>query len=272
MANSIHRGGRRLAVAGQDAHIRFCGFLCRVLAADLFVPFASHVTHERPDSRWANEHRVRFEDVQARWDVADTELLPPYVEIDLTSGDYRQRRGAGPEADARVQQKVSARLAQEAQLEALDAGDLELLEGKLRAAGRYAFAALFPRGIVFDLGTSRVRYDTLSGRVIPGQSGANLTLRLPAAVLREVLASGHFSDICIPMFTMVEVGEQTPGLLAFAFFTLMGFHDIGWTSSAASGARALARVIRSQLSLLPAPHRAVRIAPGGGQQTRQAVG
>ena len=53
------------------------------LKADYFIPFASQVIFYRPDSTWANEYKVTFEDLQLHWN-SDAILLHPYTTIDLT--------------------------------------------------------------------------------------------------------------------------------------------------------------------------------------------
>ena len=236
IAHSLYRGGQRVDFAGAN-HTRYVSMLARVLEADAYIPFASHVRFERPDTRWANAYRVSPEAVSGALSQAGVEALPAYVTLDLATGEHHcdaDRSSPDPRDTAeRVRQQLSS------EARSLNAEDEARLEHKLRAAGRTVLACLFPRGIGFELPEQRLHYDTLRGRVREGEHVSSISFRMPAQALKDVLASGYFSDLCIPMFTEVHLGPETLPHAAYAFFVLMQLHDVGATTGAAAIGRSL---------------------------------
>ena len=236
IAHSLYRAGRRLDFAGAN-HTRYVTMLARVLEAELYIPFASHVRFERPDTRWANTYRVSPDAVSGALTQAGVEALPPYVTLDLVTGRHHCDTECASVDPRDIAERVRVQL--QSEVHSLDADDQARLEQKLRAAGRAAFSCLFPRGIGFVLPEQRLHYDTLRGRLRAGEQAASIRFRLPAQALKDVLASGYFSDLCIPMFTEVHLGPQTLPHAAYAFFVLMQLHDVGATTGAAAIGRSL---------------------------------
>jgi hypothetical protein len=236
IAYSLYRGERWLQFVGAN-HTRYVMMLARVLEADAYIPFASHVRFERPDTRWANAYRVSPEAVSGALTRAGVTALPPYVTLDLETGEQHCEDEFASTDVREIEARVRTQLESEAR--SLDAEDRARLEHKLRAAGRTVLACLFPRGINFELPEQRLHYDTLRGRLREGSPAASISLRLPAQAVKDVLASGYFSDLCIPMFTQVHLGPETLPHAAYAFFVLMQLHDVGATTGPAAIGRSL---------------------------------
>lgn len=250
IGSSFYRAGRHLDFTGEGSHARYVKLLARALEADLYVPFASHVRFERPDTRWANAFRVPVAAVEAELAPDGVRVLPPYVTLSLATLEHTaedtsiERREAGIEARVREQlDGEQVTLGEEA---------IRRLEDKLNAAGRLWLPLLFPRGLAFQLGEQRLLYRL--GRVRESSAGASVTLRLPAQAVQDVLATGYFSDLCIPMFTRVELGVETPPHAVYAFFVLMQLHDVGVTHDLKSMARALSMSATERVRLLRAAH------------------
>lgn len=240
IAHSLYRDGRRIDFASAN-HSRYVLMLARVLEADSYIPFASHVRFERPDTRWANAYRVSPEAVSGALTRAGISALPPYVTLDLTTGKHHAAAEAANSNAESSAERVHLQIASEAR--SLDAEDQARLEHKLRAAGRAALACLFPRGIRFELPEQQLHYDSLRGKLREPAHAPSISFRLPAQALKDVLASGYFSDLCIPMFTEVHLGPETLPHAAYAFFVLMQLHDVGATT----GPAAIGRSVRSSL-------------------------
>jgi hypothetical protein len=239
ISSSLYRNGRRLDFAGGDRHARYVMLLARALDADSYIPFASHVRFERPDTRWANAFRVSVHDVRKVLTREGIDVLPPYVTLNLTTFEHSSEAATPARSEPGMEERVRAQLASEAL--ALDTDDLQKLEQKLNAAGRLWLPALFPRGIAFELPSQRVRYDSLSGRAHESLQPASVVLRLPAQAVKDVLASGYFSDLCIPMFTEVHLGPETLPQAVYLFFVMMQLHDVGATGNAHKLRLSLAR-------------------------------
>lgn len=249
LANSLYRDGQRVPFLEQDFHARYIAMLCRSLRADVYVPFASQVTFERPDTRWAMDFQVKVEDVRAHLRQKGIDSTAPYVTYDLENG-----RWTADESEPRRERGIEARVHKqvESERDCISDDDIARLEHKLRSATRGVLPVLFPRGIGFDLGHQQLHYDSLRGRVVEGRSDGSVRMRLPAQAVHDVLHTGYFSDLCIPMFTHVDLGREVPAAAIYLFFTLMQMHDVGATASLA-GLRDWLRVtLRGQVDSLRA--------------------
>ncbi len=249
IGHSMYRQNRRLDfVSGR--HARYVVMLARALAADTYIPFASQVRFERPDTRWANAFRVSAEAVTSALAAAGVASLPPYVSLDLATGAHRSDPECAAEPRAAIDACVRDQLISEAR--ALNVGDCQRLEHKLRSAGRAWLPGLFPRGLSFEMQDQRLRYDTIRGRVSVSDAPASLVFRLPAQALKDVLASGYFSDLCIPMFTQVHLGPETLPHAVYAFFVLMQLHDVGVTATPSAVGRTLRMSLTARARLVRA--------------------
>jgi hypothetical protein len=251
IGNSLFRNGRRLDFAG-DRHARYVAMLARMLEADTYIPFASQVRFERPDTEWANAFRVTTAAVEEQLVRNGVTALPPWVSLDLVTREYTTENETPPWREARIEERVRAHIASE--VTSLDASDREKLEQKLRAAGRLWLPLLFPRGIAFELPDQRLHYDALLGRVRESERAASIVFRLPAQAVKDVLASGYFSDLCIPMFTEVHLGPETLPHAAYAFFVMMQLHDVGAVRDTRTLARSLTASIAERAHLFRAAH------------------
>lgn len=236
IGHALYRAERRIDFV-RDSHTRYVVMLARALDADSYIPSASHVRFERPDTRWANSYRVSPEAVSVALMRAGVAALPPYVAVNLVTGAHRCDPEQGSVDEQQIARRVHAQLDSEAP--SLDPDDRASLERKLRGAGRALLACLFPRGIAFELPGQRLHYDSLRGQLNESGRAASITFRLPAQAVKDVLASGYFSDLCIPMFTQVHLGPETFPHAAYAFFVLMQLHDVGATTDPGAIRRAL---------------------------------
>jgi hypothetical protein len=150
------------------------------------------------------------------------------VTLCLESFEHTSEATLPAVSEPRIEERVQKQIAGETSR--VSADDIVKLERKLNAAARLWLPLLFPRGIAFELPEQRLHYNALAGRVRESAQGASVVLRMPAQALQDVLASGFFSDLCIPMFTQVHLGPETLPHAVYAFFTAMQLHDVGATT------------------------------------------
>lgn len=250
IGSSFFRGGERLDFAGQGSHARYVRLLARTLEADAYVPFASHVRFERPDTRWANAFRVPVRAVTEELARDGVPVLPPYITLDLATFEHTSEDTTIERREANIEPRVQEQLAREHSK--LDEAEQQKLEDKLRAAAGLWLPLLFPLGLAFQLGDQRLVYRF--GKLRESAGVASVTLKLPAQPVKDVLVTGFFSDLCIPMFTEVHLG---PGVLphaVYAFFVLMQLHDVGVTADLRAILRSLSMSATERARLLRAAY------------------
>lgn len=234
IANSCFRGGRRLELVAKETYVRYASSLCRHLGMDFFMPFASQAVFRRWDNQWANDFRVRFDDLRRFWSAPATELLPPYATLDLATGAHTSVDPASYRRDeAAIEAQVAEQRAREERCEFTDA-DERALEAKLRSSGRRALAVVCPRGLGFDLGDVQLTYRPWKGRIERGEARGSIVLALPKQALKDAVASGYMADLCIPMFTEVRVDAWTDPRAAVALFMCLLLNDVGATRDRSS--------------------------------------
>ena len=56
-----------VSIKEKHDYINYIKSICSRLSADYFVPFASQAIYSRPDTSWANNYKVSFEDLKNSW-------------------------------------------------------------------------------------------------------------------------------------------------------------------------------------------------------------
>lgn len=226
-AVATYRDGVRAPMRDKQAYVAKAQELAETLEATHYVPFASQAFFSRDDSRWANEHKVLFEDLQKHWQSSSVELCPPFVTMDLRDGSYTTLHDAPPtwELDGEHLAKVAERQREEESFE-LPADYPE----KLRAyfASIWFLRILFRHGIGFKLTSSGATwtYDPRSRSVRRGlPDAADIVISLPDKVLYEALSNGILTDLGITM--LIRVDSNVDVRRAYAAFPLMGLRDYG---------------------------------------------
>jgi hypothetical protein len=251
-ANSYFVDGGRLERTSKAQFVRAAGNACARIGADDFLPFASQNTFRRSDSAWANDFKVRYDDLARHW-RASARLHPPYSRIDLASGEGQARDPATfdnhdtPRTRALIAEQEAANAAV-----ALEDKDLERLGRQLREL-RPFLAALFPRGLGFRAGAIDLHYEPWRGRLSRRKSPGHFVLEIPPVPLKEAVTFGHLGDLCIPMFTVIHLDGRTPARRVDQFFMLMILRDYGYLGSLGRMARWARWVAGEAARRLPFP-------------------
>jgi hypothetical protein len=203
--------------------------LCERLAADFYLPFASQAVFERPDSRWANEHRTSYDDLRLYWQ-SPTRLMPPYTTLDLKS--LSRHHSTAPERYRPMEKSrvtaLTQRRAAEEEMTALSAEDIAGLERKLNAF-RWLLWLFFPRGFAFQLGEQGLRYDPLHGRLTDSAHSdrSDFIVVAPKLTIREAVRNNHVSELGIAMFVRIRLLRRIDPRKVYALFALFQIDDYG---------------------------------------------
>jgi hypothetical protein len=229
--NSILRGDQRGSLKTKRDYVATAREAAETLRASHFVPFASQVFFGRTDSRWANEYKVTFEDLQTNWGSDTITLCKPFVEMDLRTREYTSGyRGFQPELDEVQASKVRQREAEEAAFSVPPDFDAKLR----RYLGEVPLLrSLYRKGVGWRLNTSGEErfYSTKSGVVshkIP--ENYDFVVSLPGKVLDDALTNNVLTDLGITMFLRIDARIDARRI--YGAFLLMGLHDAGYFAGA----------------------------------------
>jgi hypothetical protein len=225
IVNSFIKNGVRLSLRDKVDYVNYLNRINTNLNADLFIPFASQVIFLRRDSKWANEYKVTFDDLEAHWNC-QTKLMRPYSKIDLKTGTISFVAPDDYCCNAKV--AVIEQREQEEEGATLELKHLALLQKKLNSS-RYLYAILFPKGVGFEVNEQYYHYSAIRGRVIQCQRSrleqAHFSVKVPAQTLKEALENEHLGDIGISMFIEVSLHSKINLKLIYIFFMLITIHD-----------------------------------------------
>jgi hypothetical protein len=236
-AVSMFRDGRRASMKDKRDYTRTSERLAEALGAVQFVPFASQAFFDRRDSRWANEHKVVYEDLREHW-RSSVELCRPFIEMDVATGLHLSRYSeVKRQLDERRRELVVTRESEESGFTLPHDLD-EKLKAYLDEIP--LLRPLFRRGIGWRLTTSgQERFYRTRGKTVEPSIPENfdVVVSLPDKVLYEALQNGILTDLGITMFLRVDT--RVPLKLTYALFLLMGLRDYGYFKDLRSFAKFL---------------------------------
>lgn len=230
IVNSFRKDSQYVSIKDKTEYIKYINSLVDTLGADYFIPFASQVIFYRPDSSWANQYKVTYDDMDKNWTASKTKLLHPYTTIDLETfahsfvspADYNHN-------SEEIQEKVNTYMESVANV-TLTEDDEKALEKKLRHH-RYMLAPLFPKGIGFKVDKEEYYFSMWKGRLTKGHHENSFAIQVPAQALKDAVTYGHFGDLGITMFTLVILNRSNNPKLIYIFFILLTLHDYEHTIS-----------------------------------------
>jgi len=200
--------------------------ISNALGADYFVPFASQAFFNREDSKWANDHKVTYEDLKSNWSGTKTQLCKPFVTMDLqtfvwTSAYDAVKRSLTDAQLARVHEE-------EAQEKSFVWPEANAARLKAYMDEIYFVRWLYRNGIGWRLTTSgRELFYRTKTRAIENKipEDHDFVISLPDKVMDDALANGILTDLGITLF--VRIDTKINQKLAYLFFILMNLRDYG---------------------------------------------
>jgi hypothetical protein len=179
--------------------------MSNALGADYFVSFASQAFFNREDSKWANDHKVTYENLKNYWSGTKTTLCQPFVTMDLKSFGWTSAYDAVKRSLTDTQ---AARVHDEERQEksfvwpAQDTVKLKNYRDEI-----YFLRWLYRKGIGWRPTTSgcELFYRTKTRRVesaIPAEH--DFVISLPDKVLDDALNNGILTDLGITLFVRVD--------------------------------------------------------------------
>ena len=220
------KNGVRSPLKSKKDFVQVAIDISNALGADYFVPFASQAFFNREDSKWANDHKVTYEDLGQFWSGTKTKLCKPFVTMDLQSFAWTSAYDAVKRSLSETQlARVREEEAQEKSFVWPDAATAKL---KNYMDEIYFARWLYRKGIGWRLTTSgrelyyRTRTRTIESK-IPDEH--DFVISLPDKVLDDALNNGILTDLGITLF--VRIDTKVNQKLAYLFFILMGLRDYG---------------------------------------------
>jgi hypothetical protein len=247
---STFREGRRVPHRDKRAYVRAAQDKAEALGARLYVPFASQAIFGRPDSSWANEYKVQFQDIKEHWSAGTVELSPPFVSLDLETLQFSSSYSVPTcNLDRLKNVKIDERQQQEAEFTVPPNFDDML---KKYHDEIHLLRVLFRRGIGWRLATSGAeRFYNSRTRTVEHKipDAHDFAITVPDKVLYEALCNNVLTDLGITM--MIRVDTKCDIRLTYGAFMLMGMHDYGYFRTPVDFVRGVAYYSPTVLGRVP---------------------
>ncbi len=227
IAVSIYREGVQTQMKTRKDYTKVAEKMAETLGASYFIPFASQAFFNRKDSKWANDYKVKYEDLKQFWSSRSVKLCQPFADVDLDSltfnSDYQN---VNRSLDETRLKKVYEREEEEENF-VLPADFQSKLQKYMSEL--YFLRTIFRRGIGWRLTSSGKEcfYNTRTKKIeneIP--QNFDVVISLPDKVLYESLENNVLTDLGITMFIKVET--KVSDKVTYGLFLLMGLHDYGY--------------------------------------------
>ncbi len=171
-----------------------------MLGAKTFCCSSSQHVYVRPDSAWANDYRITWDDMQTLWTSDDVRLVAPYSIVDLETGEARAGRSPphGP-ATGRLVPTTDA----DDWNETLSSEEWDQVE---RFARQFETLRPWQDFVAFTVGGETRRFLIRKGayRKDPKRLvGVNFIV--PRASLLETVKYGYFDDLLIGNFMKTQL-------------------------------------------------------------------
>ncbi len=206
MFNFIDEKGRSLvppaAETSKEGMILSTSDFCTYLKVKYFCCFSSQHLYVRGDSKWANPYRVTYADMKKYWNSPTTELIEPFVTVNLEDGSVTQNY---PIHEPDVTQ-VSDLTANDDWNEPMSEQGWQKLETFVRRFKILETEVDFIRFTV--AGESRTYY--LKKRANPSpQKHRGVNFLVPKNSLMKTVKYGYFDDLLIGNFMKTQLVNVT---------------------------------------------------------------
>ncbi len=224
IVNSFRKNNEFVVFKEKKRYTEYINNLVAALNADFFIPFASQVIFYRPDSAWANEYKVTFDDIKENWVSKKTTLLHPYSTIDLNTFAHSF---VPVEKYNHDQDWIKGKVEKQMQLEEnsdINEEDLKRIEKKL-GSHRFILWLLFPSGIAFITNKKKFIFKPFQGKIKSESEKYSFAIQVPDQALKDAMEFGHFGDLGITMFTILILNRNNNPKLIYLFFIILTLHD-----------------------------------------------
>jgi hypothetical protein len=163
-----------------------------------FCCSSSQHIYVRPDSVWANDYRITWQDMQKHWSRPNVRLIEPFVTVDVASGEITRNH---PEQSGGDRSQISTTTGDDDWSATADAGEWALIETFFR---RFALLPNHVDFITVEIGGETRRFELNPGRgTAPGARG--IGFHAPKQSFLEGMRWGFFDDLLIGNFMKVHL-------------------------------------------------------------------
>ena len=190
--NSFRRvNSKKIILKSKEDYVKYVMKVSKKLNAKYFIPFASQAIFSRPDSKWANEFKISWNDLNNIWNV-DTKLLKSYINFDLKNevyDTYVNKYIQSKKMDELAKSKYDSNQVTKFNYEELD------YFTNIASSVRYLLFLIYPFGIKFNLSEKYFNYNFLKKKFTEIKNKPKNYLQMPLREFVESNKNRQFTDL-----------------------------------------------------------------------------
>ena len=226
--NSFRRQDyKKVSIKSKKDYVKYIMNTSNKLDAEYFVPFASQATFSRPDSIWANEFKVSWEELYKMWGVK-TKLLKSYIKFDLDNHQYdtyvdRYLKSENMDrlGNLKYQNNINKKF---------DLMDLKYFS-KICKSVKYILFLIYPLGINFYLSGNYYKYNFLKEEIIKLKIQPKSYLEMPINEFIESIKNCQFTDLGTSFVMKIFINSKINIIQTYLFFIFLTFSEKGYFSN-----------------------------------------
>ena len=218
---------KTVLIKSKKDYVNYIKNICNNLKANYFIPFASHAIFSRPDSSWANLHKVNYEDLEKNWDV-NTKLLKSYTTFDLINDKYF--------SDVKIYNKSSnmEKLSiseynsnSEYKYEISDLNNFSNITKPVK----YFLMILYPLGLNFKFGDRYFVYSFLNNSFKEIDNIPSSYFEMPVKIFCESCKNYNFTDTGTSFVLKIFVKRKMDIYRSYLLFVFLTYSEKGYFSN-----------------------------------------
>jgi len=224
-----NRQSEVVSIKEKKDYINYVKKTCSYLQADFFIPFASQAVYSRPDSIWANNHKVTDIELHYSWNE-NTKLLKSYSFFDLKNNNnstYVEGHQKSKNMDVLAKKEYDAGIEKD-----INVDDLNIFS-KITNPGKYLLFILYPLGLNFKFKNNFYNFNFLKGKFfsLTSKKSPLHYFSMPVKEFYESSLNGHFTDTGTSFILKIYLKNKLNIFQSYMLFVILTFSEKGYLSN-----------------------------------------
>jgi UDP-MurNAc hydroxylase len=224
-----NRYSETISIKEKEDYINYVKRTCIYLQSNFFIPFASQAVYSRPDSVWANKHKVTDIELHSNWNLK-TILLKSYSSFDLKNNiyyTYVENYKKSENMEVLAKKEYDAGIMKECNLD-----DLNVFS-RITNPGKYLLFILYPFGLNFKFGNKFYNFNFLTGKFSPFSSKKDPAhyFSMPVKEFYESCLNLHFTDTGTSFILKIYLKNKLNIFQSYMLFIILTFSEKGYLSN-----------------------------------------
>ena len=226
--NSFRKlNAKKIIIKSKNDYVNYVMKICQKLDAKYFVPFASQAVFSRPDSKWANDFKISWNDLNNLWNIK-TILLKSYIDFNLDNEKYDTYVNHYVKSE-KMEALSNLKYNKNKNIE-INYNDFEYFT-KIVNPVRFILYFIYPTGINFNLSGDYYKYFFLKKKFIKIENKPKNYLEMPVNEFIESNKNYQFTDLGTSFVMKIYITSKINILQTYLLFIFLTFSEKGYFSN-----------------------------------------